>query len=533
MRQFLFLIFSFLLVPGFAKAQNTIVAEALPRTINSQYDELTPVILADGKALFFTRAGSPDFDHTLMYDGQNLFETMNYNEYLSTLRQAYHDISGSWVGGVHQSPANQDIWFASFETQKVEHLSHPLNNALPNSVLCRTPDPDVFYVLNRHDQFGGVEKGVSMIKRLGDSWSYPAPVQIEDFYTSGAEISLTISFDGEYMLLSMRRNDAQDLDLYLCKRLGYHHWSAPQLLGDSVNSPFRETAPSLSDDGQVLYFSSNRDGDHDVYFSKRLDDTWLHWSQPQKMGAPINSAYDDGQPSFNSATGNIYFTSKRSGDSDIYRAHIAPPQVLFVTVQGRVLNDRTGALVKKATVHYTTSGGDKYSVFVEDGTFKLQIPRGKKYEIYAEKAGYSDARTQVEFKRESRIFDGIYVLDLALSPFEVDEKIVLNPFYFRQSKAELLEASFGEVDRLATILKENPTMEIRIEGHTDNLGRVIDLEKLSHDRAEAIKQHLIDRGIEASRLTTVGYGGTRPFTSNETEEERKKNRRVEIIITKI
>ena len=149
------------------------------------------------------------------------------------------------------------------------------------------------------------------------------------------------------------------------------------------------------------------------------------------------------------------------------------------------------------------------------------------------KTAYSDARAEVFFKREARIFDGTYLLDLSLLPFGVNEQIVLNPFYFTQSKATILPISIPEIERLAAILKENPSMSIRIEGHTDNLGKVTDLQKLSEDRASAIKEALIAKGILAARMEVKGFGGTRPVSNNESDDDRKKNRRVEVIITKI
>jgi OmpA-OmpF porin, OOP family len=529
---------SFLLLFLISLGQRTyaqkFLVQQLREPINSKYDEITPIVLPDGKSMFFTRVGSENFEHSLMHDGTDLFQVMPYDEYLATLHQAFMDISGPWVGDLHNSPANQDIWFATLNaTPAVEHLNHPLNNALPNSVLAKTPDPSVYYVVNKIGASGNVEKGISYIEKLGSSWSFPTPVIVDDFYTITSEVSICISFDGKYMFLSAKRSDARDLDLYICEQVGAHHWSAPVHLGFGLNSDFRETAPSLSDDGKTLYFTSNRGGDNDVYFSTRNGEDMRSWSAPKKMDAPINSAYDDGQPCFNSTTGYLYFTSRRNGSSDIYSVKLAPPQAQFVTVKGRILNDRTGSPLKRVTVYYYVVGEKPIGVFSEDGTYSIKIPRGKKYTIRAEKAAYSDAKAEVQFKSDARIFQSDYVLDLSLTPFGVNEQIVLNPIYFVQSKPIILESSMAEVQRLAQILKENPTMHIRIEGHTDNLGKVSDLIKLSDDRARALKKALIEAGVLESRLDTKGFGGTRPVSTNDTDEDRKLNRRVEIIITKI
>jgi outer membrane protein OmpA-like peptidoglycan-associated protein len=511
--------------------------EPLPESINSKYDEITPIILSDGKSMFFTRLGSPDFDKTLIHQGKNLFVEMDYADYLNLLRQNFLEILGGWPGDPLESPANQEIWTAELNGReaKVNHPAFPINNALPNSVLSATSDPNIFYVLNQYLPDGSMEKGISSVQKLGTSWSYPSPIQIDEFYTLTSEINVTVSADGKYMLLSARRNDAQDLDIYLCSyQSAQKSWSKPQPIGSSLNSAFRESAPSLSEDNSTLYFSSNRGGGlNDIYFSKRLDETWLRWSEPVKLESPINSEKNDGQACFNSTTGYLYFASDRSGDNDIYRVKLAPAQAVMINVKGRVLNEKTGRPLKGVTISYTDDKGETQSIESHDGNFMIKIPRGVKYRITAEKAAFSPTQIEVYFKKEARIFEGNYFADLSLTPFGINEKIVVNPFYFVQSKADLLPISNKEVENLAKTLKENPSMHILIEGHTDNLGRKADLEALSESRANTIKKALVASGIAEERLSIKGYGGTRPVSNNDNDGDRKKNRRVEIIITKI
>ena len=89
------------------------------------------------------------------------------------------------------------------------------------------------------------------------------------------------------------------------------------------------------------------------------------------------------------------------------------------------------------------------------------------------------------------------------------------------------------MERLATLLQESPKLHIRIEGHTDNIGRAEDLQQLSEDRAQAMKTYLVQKGIPASRIETLGHGAKFPINSNDSDESRAKNRRVEIVITKV
>ena len=115
----------------------------------------------------------------------------------------------------------------------------------------------------------------------------------------------------------------------------------------------------------------------------------------------------------------------------------------------------------------------------------------------------------------------------------MNAKIELRPIFFEQSKAVVLEASYGELDRLAELLLQNPGLHIRIEGHTDNVGKVEDLQKLSEDRAIAIRDFLVKKGCAGTRIETKGFGAKAPLSNNDSEESRAKNRRVEIIITKV
>ena len=110
--------------------------------------------------------------------------------------------------------------------------------------------------------------------------------------------------------------------------------------------------------------------------------------------------------------------------------------------------------------------------------------------------------------------------------------MTLNAVFFEQSKAEMLSESFAELDRIVKVMKENPTMEIMLEGHTDNQGDWNANLQLSKERVEEVKKYLTAGGIDLKRVQTQGFGSTRPIASNNSEEKRRLNRRVEVTIVR-
>jgi outer membrane protein OmpA-like peptidoglycan-associated protein len=520
--------------------QEYFVLEKLPAFINSTQPEITPVPSRDGRTLYFTRVGHPDFDRTLFIDSVDMALKLHPDQYEVLLGEVYSQIAGTTIKKPETSAFNQEIWVASGDSlgfTAVYHPGYPLNNALPNSLVTITPDPNAFYVLNQFLPNGDMKKGFSRVMRAVDStgWSFPTPIEIRDYYTITSDVSLTMSFDGEILILSAVRYDSEDMDLYVCFREGNDRWGAPRHMGHILNSARRETTPFLSEDNTTLYFSSNREesiGGNDIFISQRLDSTWTNWSSPTPVRDPINSLYDESQPYFNMTSGYLYFSSKRDGNSDIYRVRIAPPQATEIEVFGRVINRNTHELIRSATVNYAMANGVTNQFSAYDGTFHLKIPKGVGVEMVANFPGYAGEVEQILYRRDYYYFQAQYI-NLYLDPLSVNTQIDLQPIYFKQSTATILEGSFSVLDYLFLTLAKNPSTTIRIEGYTDNQGKEDDLIRLSESRAEAVKSFLVSRGIAASRIDVLGLGPNFPLNDNSTDALRSLNRRVAVIITRM
>jgi len=101
---------------------------------------------------------------------------------------------------------------------------------------------------------------------------------------------------------------------------------------------------------------------------------------------------------------------------------------------------------------------------------------------------------------------------------------------FAYDKSELLPPAYAKLDKVATMLRENPERQIRVEGHTDSHGGAAYNQTLSRERAEAVRLYLVSKGVAAPRIEAIGFGEARPVTSNDSPENRANNRRVEIVL---
>jgi OmpA-OmpF porin, OOP family len=171
--------------------------------------------------------------------------------------------------------------------------------------------------------------------------------------------------------------------------------------------------------------------------------------------------------------------------------------------------------------------GSIYGRF-NDSTFSFPIFGTAKYQITASAEGYNPMTVIVDPKD---INENKRVLrDILLTP--KGETIVLNHLIFAQGKSAIDPKSYPGLDEVVQMLKENSRMEIRLEGHTDNVGNSKANMELSQSRVDAVKKYMVDKGIAKNRIETKAFGGSQPLANEMTPEARAKNRRVEMRILK-
>jgi outer membrane protein OmpA-like peptidoglycan-associated protein len=307
-----------------------------------------------------------------------------------------------------------------------------------------------------------------------------------------------------------------------------------------INTDNVEMSPFLASDGVTLYFASNRPGgfgSNDIWMTRRLDDTWQKWSEPVNLGAGVNTPQWDSYYSIAASGDCAYMVSYANtyGHSDIVRIslrkEVRPNPVALVS--GRVLDKKTGKPVE-ASISFTTLSDGKEAGTARTtpgtGDYQIILPYGKLYGFSASAQGYyavsenldlSNLKSYEEVKR-----------DLYLVPIEVGQVVRLNNIFFEFGKDSLKAESFPELDKVVQLLTDNAAMTIALSGHTDNVGSDAANLKLSEGRAKAVYNYLVSKGIDASRLSSKGYGETKPVATNDTEDGRQQNRRVEFEIEK-
>jgi outer membrane protein OmpA-like peptidoglycan-associated protein len=167
------------------------------------------------------------------------------------------------------------------------------------------------------------------------------------------------------------------------------------------------------------------------------------------------------------------------------------------------------------------------------GFTRISLNKAYKYIIRIQAPSYIPQNFRFSFSEEEKLSGKDLSKTIFLQKVEAGKTITLDNILFGKSKYELLPESFEELDKVAELMKINPTMEIELAGHTDNIGDPQKNIELSENRVNSVKNYLVRKGIPANRIKSVGYGGSKPLYSNETEETRKLNRRVEMKVLKM
>lgn len=519
----------------FLREETRIVIEPLDSSINTEYPEYRPCILPDESEMFYT-SRQPFYG----------------NEKISPIdKQYFENIFAVEKEGKKFVPA------------PVSRIVNSNNNDATAGI---TADGQKMVVFK--GKYGG---DLMLSNRKGDKWKKPKDKVFKKYInTSYTESSVSFTFDNRFMYFVSNRKDMNygGKDIFISKwDEKKKRWDEPRNLGNTINTAFDEEGVFIHPDGKTLYFSSkghNSMGGYDVFSSTKNDDGT--WTPPKNLGVPLNTTDDDVFLVLN-AKGRIGYYSSIGQDSaqnfDIYRViFLGPEKPLILSGEDNLIasiaNPITETTIEKSaeieTIRLTILKGIIHDAVTKEpleatievvdnekneqiltsssnsstGKYLISLPSGKNYGIairvedylfHSENLNIPPATEYQEIEK-----------NIPLYKIEAGSKIVLANIFFDFGKSTLSPTSNSELDRVVNFLNTYSSVTIEISGHTDNVGSLQANTRISTARAKAVVDYLIGRGIESARLKYVGQAFNFPVATNDTEEGRQQNRRVEFKI---
>lgn len=526
-------------------------------SLNSSYDEQHPVVSLSGEIFYSVGfnpenlGGSTDFGDIWMAKKSNL---------------------GEWEQPIH-----------------VKSLS-----TTGNDVLVGFPDELTAYVYHS-GTLNGLKQGIHQYSRFGPEWNHVRALEMGNFRNQGNHFSGRLSADNAVIIMSMTSFGSYgNEDIYVSEQVREGTWSSPQNLGPDINTDLQEQTPSLSADLSTIYYSSNSDkagSGRDVFMAKRTGEPWDNWSKPTPLEQVNTQGAELSYVVFDKEKNLALYTSTQNseGFGDLMMithqidAQESVEEILVAQAQSETIikkekieiakidsikTETTIATIADASVLVLDEDIDSLSTIkpqspdtkfnllftVLDANTKEAIP----FEIaYTNKQGFkkstnnpqdlkdafdnnaterfvvaSNGYIPKDFIASDWMAKGVDTIELL--PIKTGASIVLNNVQFNRGTSDFADAnSIQLLDDLVDFMKVNPTVRIRLEGHTDNAGDPQLNKELSMNRASKIRGYMTLKGVDFERVRISGWGGSRPIADNSTEEGKTLNRRVEMIIERI
>ena len=348
----------------------------------------------------------------------------------------------------------------------------------------------------------------------------------------------SISADGNILYFASAREESRGIDIYKTEKDTDGNWRKAVNLGQPINTELHDKTPFVHSDSKTLYFASQGHlgfGGFDVFYS-RQDDSG-NWGEPKNIGHPINSREDEHGFVVSTDGKKVYLSSgilkELGGGLDIYSFDLykeaRPDEVMFL--KGEV-KDEHGEVVNDAEIEL------KYPATNEVQKIKIDLMDGK----YAAVVNVKNTENLImNIKAEGKTFNSRLItkedtketfvkMEIKLEDEQVGKPYRINEIYYEINSAEIKLQSKFILDEFIEYLDENSTIKVAIHGHTDNVGTEEDNKHLSSDRAFSVMAYLQEKGIEKIRLSFMGFGESKPIATNDTDEGRALNRRTEFVI---
>ena len=489
------------------------------RNVNTRWDEYLAALTPDGSAFYFTRRSQK----RNKYDGPA--GTLRQVEEFSMARA----LTAS--GGFPKLEEGRALEYPFNAQYNEGGPSMTADNTFMAFTICerdeRTGEQfcDLYYTTFTYGVWNGIRK-------------FPEGINTDKHWES--QPSITPNGDVLYFT-SDRPGGFGGLDIYRAYRSPDGEWDAPENLGPTVNTRKNEKSPFIHSDSESLYFASDGHpgmGGYDLFKIKVVSGS-AGWEKPQNLGYPINTEKDeiglmvtmDGQQAYfatnkiNSANGwDIYYF-------DLYEA-VQPEEVVLVKGQLKTADFVTDDEPKVVLKNSKTSQETNLNINEENGSFSAVVMKKELNDIIitleAKKASFSAAPVRLMPKLENQI--NVVELELIHDELAAGESYPIPHILFQtasdrfDAQSELLIAEFSE------FLAATPSLRVEIQGHTDNIGDAGANLALSQRRARRVAETIKSYGIDAVRISSRGYGESKPVASNETEVGRAQNRRTVFVV---
>jgi outer membrane protein OmpA-like peptidoglycan-associated protein len=474
--------------------------------INSSYSDRNPVVTINNSLLFFSSARTAN----------STSNSLSEDIYISK-----KDGQGKW-----SSPE-----------------AFPYNTEFDEAPVFVTIDGKTLY-------FKKTIKGntdIYFCQLVNGVWSQP--IAFKEINSDANENGISFTVDGKTLYFSSDKNKAAGrFDLYQCVKDKNGLWGEPKPLPLTINTRFNEVSPFINPDGQTLFFASDGyenkgTGGYDIYYCELNKDKT--WSIPQSMGYPINSTRNDLEYYIGGDNKRYYARLNQDKGYDIYS--IEGGGFDFESISANMELVTVTNEMGVAQVLETEKEVEKEVEVTK--TVETEVEKEKEVEVI------KTVETEVEKEKEvevTKMIDGTNISDVNLENLNANERDALvdkvksflssqlkekgsvsfKTVYFDINQSNLSLLSINELKLLVEYLNEHPEIKVEVVGNTDNTGLWQTNLSLSNNRAKEVYEFLLRNKVSANRMYYYGRASAVPLVDNSTEENRSKNRRVEVIILK-